>query len=454
MTKNLIPGHMWSTAERWTYYATVVAAFLGVSVLAWDVGPFTLFPYRVLVAALGMLLLWHAARSRAELRRFSHVKLYVLFLFVWGLYGGVSMMWAVSTTAAALEFGLLVVGTAFILLTIFYVETELELRRLHWIWIGVFVAFVGIGLWEHITGLHLPVSGYFGTTDRRFLFRPTAVFGNPNDYAAFLAIGLPFVLMKFLHGRSIVKGLLLPVTGGVAVYLILMTGARASLFAVLLELVVLVALGAADRTFRSRLNRWLKLGVIVSAVMLPNAIPYVDDLGGRTVQGSMVDQVASTVDQVAETAEQAGAAGGSVNVRWNLVRNGVVFIGETYGVGVGAGNAEWWMEHRPEYDTSTTYSLHNWWLELTVTYGVLIAMGFLIFYLGMLLGLWRAWLHAVKPEMRALYGGLVVSMVGFVLASLGPSSVVGLKPIWVLWGSGLAALSIARTERASFECTS
>lgn len=444
MTKNLIPGYIWSTAERWTYYAAVVAAFLGVSVLAWDVGPFTLFPYRVLVAALGMLLLWRAARSRAELRRFSHVKLYVLFLLVWGLYGGVSMTWAVSTTAAALEFGLLVVGTAFILLTIFYVETELELRRLHWIWIGVFVAFVGIGLWEHITGLHLPVSGYFGMTDRRFLFRPTGVFGNPNDYAAFLAIGLPFVLMKFLYGRSIVKGLLLPVTGGVAVYLILVTGARASLFAVLLELVVLVALGATDRTFRSRLNQWLKLGVIVLAVMVPNVIPYVDDLGGRTVQGSMVDQVAETANQVAETAEQGGAKGESINVRWNLVRNGVVFVGETYGVGVGAGNAEWWMEHHAHFDTSEIYSLHNWWLELLVSYGILITAGFAFFYIGISRGVWQAWRTVRTPEVRALYGGLVVSMIGFVLASLGPSSIIGIKPFWLLLASGLAAVSVRR----------
>ena len=406
-------------------------SFAGVALLPIRIGPVTVFAFRLLLVLQVLLIATSVIRDRSQLRVFSTVRLSVAFLFLWLTYAAFSLAWVHTMGPALRNLGQLMIGVAFVLCVIYYIRNSRQLRWIAWIWLIAFGVLVGIGLWENITGAHLPVSGYFGVERWLFAYRPTGIFNNPNDYAAVLAIALPFTLMRFLHGRTILRGLWLPALGGIAVYLMIVADARASVFAALLELVALIVLGLADKTRRSRLQRWLKLGVILAVFALPNVATT---LSGR---GTIPSQIQATAEQVARD-------GNSISIRWNLVRNGVVFVGETYGLGVGAGNAEWWMEHRTHFDTSEIYSLHNWWLELLVSYGILITTGFALFYIGIFRGVWQAWRTVHTPEGRALYGGLVVSMIGSVLASLGPSSIIGIKPFGLLLACGWAAVSIRR----------
>lgn len=59
----------------------------------------------------------------------------------------------------------------------------------------IFAALIPVGIWEVTSGMHLHISKLEEEIRQRFLFAPTTVFYNQNDYATYLAISLSMILV-------------------------------------------------------------------------------------------------------------------------------------------------------------------------------------------------------------------------------------------------------------------
>jgi teichuronic acid biosynthesis protein TuaE len=127
----------------------------------------------------------------------------------------------------------------------------------------------------------------------------------------------------------------------------------------------------------------------------------------------------------------------SLAVRVNMIRNGILFLARTWGMGVGVGNFEAWIETAAVYDTLDILNPHNWWIELVTEYGVLITLGYLTFFASLLWAAWQGW-KQTQGEEKWLPEALSLSLAIFPLAAISPNSFLDYLPHWLVLALALA----------------
>ena len=423
--------------EKICFYLTVISGFFGSTFLVIRFGFFTIFPFRIaLFMSLYLFMVRILVQGKLKIA-LAKVRRYMVFFLFWTVWAVISMSWSFSKIDAIRHLFFLVTGFLLIFFMAYYLSNSRDLTKLYITWSGIFCFLILVGLWEHITEQHLPVSKYFKedlltlapSVLARVKHQPTGTFYNPNDYATYLALSIPIGLsLARYHRRRWVRvfGVATALLGG---YLILVTESRASLLTVLLELGFLWF-------FLVRGVRRLKLAVTV-AVAVTVALVLMPNL----VQGILQ----STREHLASIFYQMESE--SIYVRMNLIRNGLLFVYQTAGFGVGAGNAEHWMANFARYNTFGILNPHNWWLELLVDYGIFVFTGYLLFYFSVVRRLWKIHKHATG-EWRMICEALLLSLVGFSIASVSSSSITAFSPQWMLFGFALAFLNSWGRQRS------
>jgi O-antigen ligase len=93
-------------------------------------------------------------------------------------------------------------------------------------------------------------------------------------------------------------------------------------------------------------------------------------------------------------------------------------------------------------------NLHNWWLEVLVDGGIVALVLYLLFYLT----LFRRQLRVARAHRDPLvrYMGLAgsLSLLGWVIGSIGPSTAIHFAPMWIMFGLGMGTLVLARRPEA------
>jgi len=376
-----------------------------------------------------MVFIWTAYVNEKRNAQ-SQIRWSFIFLYFWLGYAVLSSAWAISKEAAVRNIIFLFMGVSVIFFSTYYFRKKKDLQILYNLWIAVFGILILVGFWEHLTGCHLPVSAFFGETRYRFMFMPTGFFHNPNDYATFLTLSIPFGIGMIRYScRKYLRFFgLCSILG--AFYLIVATGSRANIITVLFELTFILL-------FLVNLRRKIKLVIAVGIciVLLFTFSPspmqeFFSQIGGEL--NSIVSQTESRT--------------GSIGVRMNLVRNGLLFLYSTIGFGVGAGNAEYYMANFAKYHTAGITNLHNWWLEILINYGIIVFIGYVIFYIGIIRNLWKIYRRRQTREEKMICEALLVSLVGFIFASISSSSITAFKPQWLLFAFALTYLNYFRNK--------
>ena len=257
------------------------------------------------------------------------------------------------------------------------------------------------------------------------MFQPTGVFHNPNDYATFLALSIPFAFGLLRYARKQWTRMLGLGSALAAFYIIVIAGSRANIVAVLLEITFLV-LVLANLRQKIKVSVVTTGGLVIALLLLPGAVQ---------------EFFSEVTEQLGSISIQAKLHTGSIAVRANLGRNSLMFLYVTAGFGVGAGNAEYWMANFARYDTSGILNLHNWWLEILVNYGLFIFAGYLLFYGGLLYNIWRIWQRASDRTARMVSEALLTALVGFSVSSISSSTIIAFKPQWFLFAFSVAFLN-------------
>ena len=408
-----------------------VAAIVGPN-LAVPGAP-SIFAFRVVIVLLGLgavgyLLMGGTLVIPRGLPRAAGL---LMGLVVWS---GLSIFWS-HNTAAALRWTLFLamMGGLAIGIALACRRRPVAIRML--IALGVTFTFAtALAIAELRLGIRLPTSALAGRSEAGFA---TSLFGNQNNFATYLSLTLPYFLclpIVFNDARLIALG---AVGGAVTLGALLFTGSRSNLIATFLVFGGLILTLATDRRRRGRLVG----GVAVTALA---AILVIPSLGG----GGLIPLPQTVVDKFdigLLIEQQQNRSSGSGAVRGSILDEGLALVADSGGLGVGAGNAE--TSVRSLANFTGIENLHNWWLEVLVNLGV---VGFAL-YLGLFLTLLRGQLRASRrtddPLVRwlGLAGGL--SLIGFVVGSLGPSSVIHFAPMWITFGLGMLTLVMAHDTR-------
>jgi teichuronic acid biosynthesis protein TuaE len=354
------------------------------------------------------------------------IKWYILFLFFWLGYSVISLAWAPSKGDAIRDIIFLFMSVLLIFFFTYYIKNETDLKKVYNIWLAVLGILIIIGFWEHLTGNHLSVSRNYNEIRSWRMFIPTGVFFNPNDYATFLALSIPFgiAIFRYCKRKCILLFSLLIVAS--SLYLLVTTGSRANIIGFVFEFIFIFL-------FLMNINKKTKF-IIFLVCFLALFVLFPP---GNYLQHFLN----SIVEELISIGYQASLMEGSVGIRVNLVKNGLNFLYKTAGFGVGAGNAEYYMANYSQYYTAGILNPHNWWLEILVNYGVVVFFGYVLFYIGIIRNLWKIYQNNLLKVEKMICEALLVSLVGFFFASISSSSIMAFKPQWLLFAFALSFIN-------------
>lgn len=426
---------------KWLWLATIATAFFG-PLLALNNYP-GLFTYKILFAIHLIAFSFLLAAKKIELRMLPHLKPYFLFFAVWLGWALLSLLWADNKMDGVFNIWYLFSGLSLASFTTIYIRTDKDLKALLCILVAVFLFILGVGLWENRTGQHLKTAGAVLDLTGYARLMPRGFFKNPNDLATYLVLYLPilYVLGRYCS-RKLSTFTFFPVlllAAGTGIYLILQTGSRANMVALVPMAVVAVVLYLIQSKGKSFWNiTLLSIITVMAYFMLTTSTP--EFVKWSSKQYRLATHHLSTLKY----------AGGQESARVVLFRNSVTELKAHSFMGVGAGNAE---EHMKKYRTDSfiLLALHNWWLEILVNYGIFVFVLYLTFYLKLLYELFVVAVRAGPGLLRVLGESSLLALVGFPIAAVSSSSLIYSRFMWILFGVASCVVNIYQVRRSSGE---
>ncbi|MBM4760885.1 O-antigen ligase family protein [Bacillus sp. B15-48] len=408
--------------SRLIIFGFIISAFLGSGILSVEIGPISLFPYRVFlpIAILLFLIKWWQSRQFA-LFESEPLKPILFFLIFWILYSLLSLTWAPSLFEGIKNVIFLGSGIFFTIFFVYLFNKQDDYLNLINIWLLVLFLFVLIGYWNYFTLQHLPLARMHDAP-AYVRHRPTAVFTNENDYASYLALSFFIALGVLQRSKNILYKLFAGMLVISAAFQIFVSSSRANLLALAIGGTVwfLFFTNQKEKKFILLLGVF---GFILANLFIPDSMM------------SIYRQIAFQVTSLFDTTDVGDT---STDIRINLLKNALMFIASSFGLGIGAGNIEFYMQNHPIFPTVGTLNVHNWWAEVFVNYGIFVFVGYLLMYFWLMIKLYWIYKASISWKYKLISQSLCTSLVAFSIASISPSSIMTLNYVWILFGVAIA----------------
>ncbi|MBS7530680.1 O-antigen ligase family protein [Hazenella sp. IB182353] len=436
------------------FYLMVAFALLGPSVGIAITPDFKLTFFRVAFLLLaGVLIIRLVTHKKIETSDLHPVRWYFAFFGFWFVYSLISLTWVADMKMGIRYTVFLGMMLPLALSFPYFIKTEKVYWRMLKILFGVFAVIATFPLFESITYIHLPSSRYYGYIDNPTI---TSVFNNQNDLATAMTILIPYLItalymlnIKVKHKVMIYSVLVL------SLFTLFATASRSNTSFVL-PLILLTLIASVPFTVNRRKITLKHVGISIVltglAIVLVSGISMValsekarDAINvklGST--GDFLDDVKNAATNQDENYENK--SGESAAERTELIFSGLEFLQKSHYMGVGAGNTEAWMGTK-DFET---VNIHNWWMEVLVNYGVFVFVLYMALYLWML---WRLWKiashknsHVVSQSLR--YGAVatLISLIGFFIGGMAPSTAIHYTPMWCIYGIGLAVIVLGEKQ--------
>jgi len=421
--------------------ARLMVPFVGTMVVAAILGPNLAIPqapgaflFRIMIVALGLGALGYLLMG-GRIRFPAAVSIPAALLAAMAAWATMSIAWSQNTSAAIrwTAFLVMMVGLAVAMPLVFTTRRRVitMLKVLGW----TFAAVTGFAFVEIATGYHLPTSRLTQLAGGS-AFAATSVFGNQNNFATYLTLALPYLValpLVFRQRRLLLIGLVGTLVDLTA---LLLTGSKDNLLAAGLVLLTMLLFLATDPRQRSKLVGALLIAIVAIVVIVPS----LNGSGLIPLPQRAVNKFSFSLLE-----KELASGQGSGAVRASLTSDGITFVGQTGGFGVGAGNAETHVLELADFPGVS--NLHDWWLEVVVDLGLVGLALYVTYYLLLLTRQLRWARRSVDPLVRYLCLAGTAAMVGFVLGSLAPSTMIAFSPMWVMFGVSMTAIAIAERAR-------
>ena len=126
--------------EKFCCYLVVLTGFFGVALFTIDLGLFSLFPYRILLVFLWLLLGIKVLNRGGKIFLVQRqIQWYLVFFCFWFGYAVISLAWAPSKSMAIRYIIFLFMGISVIFFSTYYFREKKDLQKLYLLWNGAFI---------------------------------------------------------------------------------------------------------------------------------------------------------------------------------------------------------------------------------------------------------------------------------------------------------------------------
>lgn len=396
----------------------IISAFLGSRVISFDIGV-VISPVRVALMLSPFFLF------RIQPKEFAYVKRTEIFKFLlfWVIYS-VLLLVFVKDFGAFIEHFIYLL-TAFIMAifaSVYLTEEEDFCLILRWFEVAAII-FSVIGIYEIITGdyrfvvedsldLYQNASMALSTIGIRI---PISAFGNPNTFGFFLLFAY-CVSVSLSRLKKTRAGRIVSVISSIIFFLLIIaTQSRACFISVLVGSLVLVALDFHKIKMAQK--------ILFIVVLIAGSSYIISWLSAN----KELYEALMTIDVSAD-------ADGSDRIRMNLISNGMKILSEHYFLGTGLGQIEYHMAKPGMLWTRDITNIHNWWIEILVSSGVVVFVYYVALYIKKFLFFLKKALAIKVSETGRIYAKLGVSMLSvFFIGAMSASSIFCIEWIWAMF---------------------
>ena len=403
--------------------------FLGTEILALStpVGQLTL--YRIMALGCWPILLYSTIIDSRQIKidvnnpAWLHPLVYLIWL-IWGLFSG---LWAGSFKHWVQASFLLLVGVSSVWALVLWIENRFDwnklARSIWWMMTGLLLW----GLFEVFTNTYLladlskldPYNQFALGWTRRI---PVTIFTNQNDYATMLIAYISLTVVRCIQTKQswwkVLYLVYLILTG----LLIFLTDSRMILLSTLLYFIILWLL---EYRIDYSAKQIIKLAVLAGFILA----------GVIIITPSFREKVMHLIHIVGPSKNTGDSR------RMNLWRNGLVLFSQSLGLGVGAGNIEYQMQMQPFLPVDGFTNIHNWWLEILVSYGA-ITFVFYVFSYGMMLRQLFELRNWQPVRRRQITNVFIAFLIVYIFASITSANNIKIEWHWVYFGLIISYLRI------------
>lgn len=330
---------------------------------------------------------------------------YSLFLIALFLFAGVSIFWVKDISGWMNYTAVLFVGMMNSLILWLAISKKQVVNNLMKLFILAILLHNIVGWFEVITGVYPFAFSIENLAYNRLLRRPITFFKNVNDFATYLLFALIFLISYEpiqsafpkvpFKLKQIFKWLLALSTFG----LIIMVGSRGILLVSIVAMMLLGVLKIKDSMFRKRIVL-IGLGSFVLALI------------GIVVVVGLID-----ID----------ALDPGDSSRIYLTLNGLEYLKDTIFVGVGPGNVSHYLESYRYFPVGHLRTIHNWWIEFLVMYGLVFFVIYITMYVRNVLKSYQK----LRWHKNYLYVFTTTWAIAFIVGSVISSSLY--TTLWVIF---------------------
>lgn len=411
---NLQLRYIKNPVKKYTFLL-LITSIIGVNLFSVDLGFFKLSLYRILILLSPFVFVYVSLENKKSLKDGSNF-IYFQFLLFWLFYSICTLIWVKDFAGWIKAFSFLLCGT----ITSWFIGWSFSNKK---DWFNAMKAveilaliFGTLGLYEVITGNYM-----FITSDNLLYYEnlslsestvglriPVSIFGNSNDFSLFIlfaiwnSVGL-FKVKINKPGKIISMVLVF-----YFMFLLFVSQSRSGFIALIFGLFVLFLISLKRFSIQKR----ILLG-ISAMILLLLAASWI--IARKDMYGSLL-----TID----------TGSGSDQIRVNLIKNGLQFLKSSFFLGVGLGNIEYYMASDPEFFTNNIVNIHNWWLEILVSSGIIVFILYIWIYLRSLWKLLNMSILNSDRDILNISACFFCFLFTFLIGAIGSSSLIPSEWLW------------------------
>jgi teichuronic acid biosynthesis protein TuaE len=402
-------------------YGLIITCLFGANIIFINLGFFKLSPFRILI----LLSIFFITPSINKILRNKNKELnfsYVFFLFFWLIYSIISLFWVKDIMGWTKVISFFIPGFLSTIFIFANFKTKFDIIKCIEIivWVSIFYSF--LAFYEIFTGNYLflfddNLEFYKETvllTSATGIRPPVTVFGNPNDYSLFLYFSIVFALILYKIKDSKFHKFLYLAFILAAIFLIICTQSRSSFIGIAIFFIT-YAFFSFIRKSAVYKSVCIFLMIVFSFFLyfiLQDYIWIFTDVTSFDFQGT--------------------GDGGSDDIRISLIKNGLIYLFRSGFLGVGLGNIEYYMKSFSIYNTEGIENMHNWWLEILVSSGIIIFISYIIIYFNEMRKIFLSYRKFSGIKQKNIYGIFFCFFIGFIVSCVGSSSLITSEWIWPL----------------------
>lgn len=379
-------------------YIYIFSSFFLAQFLTLDVGPVKLSLARGSLILLLLIFILDTFKSN-KIRLYKNYS--YNFILLWFFYTLLNVAFGLQYSFTGWLKLLYLVGIYSFSTIIFtrYIKDLKTIEKIfYFIQIGIFIQ-MAIGIYEHYTGVyHWTSYAELFTTHPYFqrMRYPTAMQNNPNDFALLMYIGT-FISIACgrLYSNKIMKFLSYSLVI-ISIYLIYISDSRSILLALIISFIYMFV----NESSISKKNRiFLNITLIILGIFFT----YFN-----------IDRILFFINTKLRFSMDAG----SEQVRMGHLIDAMKYLFNSFGFGIGAHGIIPW---------------HNFWVEILTESGIIIFIGFLVFYSKLFINMNKASNDNDNIKTSIIAKSIASILFGFVVASLGPASILNIEWVGIIF---------------------